>query len=448
MTPPSQPIDGRAGTAEDRASRTRRAPTRRRLIQAAGDVAAGRGHSGLSVAQVIDSAGVSRSTFYEHFVNLEECFLAAIDYFGNRLIERLEAIAPPDLADARPLVEELCEFVNDDPAAARVLFMESLAAGARGMDAREQIQHRIVVLIAVASQAGSDDEEALPAVLETLVGGLFRLFAMRLRRNPGDTGRQLSPVELADWVESYAAVAARSSREPTARLRLKNAQPTETYELKTLPAGKHGLNEAEVELNQRVRVYTALAGLSHSSGYAHTSVAGITSEAQISRNAFYRLFHNKAEAATKGLELMLEQVIGACASAFTSGSSWPDQVWRASQAFASFFATARDYCYLGLVETHVVGDEMVQLIYDRIGAFTLFLEGGYRWRPQAQGLPRISSEAIGATMYEIAFRALREKRRSEWYIESLPQFVLICLAPFMGHEAATEFVFDKSEVPV
>jgi len=395
---------------------------------------------------VIESAGVSRSTFYEHFVDLEECFLAALDGLAIDLIERLEEIEPADPPSVGPLIEALCEFVGGDPAAARVLFMESLAAGAKAMDARERLQHQIAALIAVTSQTDSDNDQAVSAVLENLVGGLFRLFAMRLRRNLVDVASELSPVDLAAWVDSYTAVMTEPDREPAAKLLLRNAQPTETYELKTLPAGRHGLTEAEVGMNRRVRVYTALASLSHEAGYAHTSVSGITADARISRNAFYRLFHNKAEAATKGLELMLEQVIGACASAFTSGSSWPDQVWRASEAFASFFATARDYCYLGLVETHVVGDEMTQLIYDRIGAFALFLEGGYRWRPQAQKLPRVSSEAIGATMYEIAFRALRERRRSEWYMESLPQFIFICLVPFMGHEAATNFVAARSEV--
>lgn len=88
---------------------------------------------------------------------------------------------------------------------------------------------------------------------------------------------------------------------------------------------------------------------------------------------------------------------------------------------------------------------MVRLIYDRMGAFTLFPEEGYRWRPQAEELPRASSEAIGARMYEIAFRGLRERRRADWYSEFLPEFLLICLTPFMGHEAAMSFIAEKSE---
>jgi len=428
----------------DKASRIRRAPTRRRLIQAVTEVAANRGYSDLSVAQVIERAGVSRSTFYEHFADRDECFLAALDHLGLELIERLEAVEPGSRGPG-PLIEALCEHLEDHPAASRVLFMESLAAGAEAMEFRDQLQRRVSVSIVVASQIEPIEEHESPTVLDDLIGGLFRLFAMRLRHDPASGAEALSPAELAVWVESYAAVLNRPSRQPSAALVQKNARPTETYELKTLPASRHRLTEAEVEMNQRVRVFSAIAGLSQDSGYARTSVAEITAEARVSRNAFYRLFRGKSDAANQALELMLEQVIGACASAFTSVSSWAERIWSAAGAFASFFSTAPDYSYLGLVETHSVGDEMIQLIYDRLGAFALFLEEGYRLRPQSEALPRISSEAIGATMYEIAYRALRERRRPEWYTEFLPQFVFICIVPFMGHEAALTFLTERDQ---
>jgi AcrR family transcriptional regulator len=428
----------------DGASRFRRAPTRQRIIQAATEAAATYGYLDLSVAQVTERAGVSRSTFYEHFSGREDCFLAALDFLGGELINRLEAVESADSPGTGPLIEALCQQVGDDPVGSRVLFMESLAAGAESMDFRDRLQHRVAVLIAIASQTGEFDERAVPAALDDLVGGLFRLFAMRLRHDRVDGAGELEPADLAAWVDSYAGALTMPSRQPFANLVQRNARPTETYELKPLPAGRHRLTEAEVEVNQRLRIFSALTSLSYASGFAQTSVAEITPEARVSRNAFYRHFRNKGDAANQALELMLEQVIGACASAFTSAASWPEQVWRASQAFASFFATATDYAYLGLVETHVVGNEMVHLIYDRLGAFTLFLEEGYRWRPQAQTLPRISSEAIGATMYEIAFRALRKRHPPEWYSEFLPQFVFICLAPFMGHDAAMKFLLEQS----
>jgi len=106
---------------------------------------------------------------------------------------------------AGPLIEALCEHLEDHRAASRVLFMESLAAGSEAMEFRDQLQRRVAVLIAVASQAEDADEQETPAILDDLIGGLFRLFAMRLRPDPG-AGGELSPAELASWVESYVGV--------------------------------------------------------------------------------------------------------------------------------------------------------------------------------------------------------------------------------------------------
>lgn len=196
-------------------------------------------------------------------------------------------------------------------------------------------------------------------------------------------------------------------------------------------------------MSRRLRVFAATARLSYETGYSSVTVADITAAAQVSRSAFYRQFRDKAEAATQTTEFKFEQIIGACAEAYSSASQWPDRVWEAARAFAGYFTTCADYAYTGIVEPHAIGDEAIQYVYDRVGAFGLFLEEGYRWRSQVGGLPRVFSEAIGATMFEIGFRALRERRQSDWYAMLLPQFVFICLAPFMTPDGATEFIQAK-----
>ena len=50
---------------------------RERLLEAMAGVVADKGYARVAVADVIDHAGVSRKTFYEHFANKEACFLAA-----------------------------------------------------------------------------------------------------------------------------------------------------------------------------------------------------------------------------------------------------------------------------------------------------------------------------------------------------------------------------------
>jgi hypothetical protein len=85
----------------------------------------------------------------------------------------------------------------------------------------------------------------------------------------------------------------------------------------------------------------------------------------------------------------------------------------------------------------------VGLTYDRLMAFTLFLEEGYHRRPEAERPPRFCSEALAATMLEIFYWVLRERQAGERLVEILPILVYMCLAPFMGPEAAGEFVEKK-----
>ena len=62
-----------------------RAIQRERLIVAMLNAAADLGYLETNVQDVIDRAGVSRPTFYEHFSNKEDCFLAAFDTSAERL---------------------------------------------------------------------------------------------------------------------------------------------------------------------------------------------------------------------------------------------------------------------------------------------------------------------------------------------------------------------------
>lgn len=48
-----------------------------------------RGYSATSVANVIELAGVSRTTFYEHFANKDECFLAAYEVMVYRMLKNV-----------------------------------------------------------------------------------------------------------------------------------------------------------------------------------------------------------------------------------------------------------------------------------------------------------------------------------------------------------------------
>lgn len=90
-----------------------------------------------------------------------------------------------------------------------------------------------------------------------------------------------------------------------------------------------------------------------------------------------------------------------------------------------------------------VGEAAIGHAYDRLSAFSLFLEEGYRYRPEAGELPRTVSEALMATMFEWGFQELWEKGDANSLRKALPQLSFLVLVPFMGGDAASEFVEEK-----
>jgi AcrR family transcriptional regulator len=112
--------------------------SRRDLILAAMiRVVGSKGYKATSVADVIEEAGTSRTTFYKHFEDKHECFLAAYE----RLVERVlgEVVAncdgeQPWLDRMRTGLATIVELFAVDPKLARTAVVEVAAAGA---DARQ-----------------------------------------------------------------------------------------------------------------------------------------------------------------------------------------------------------------------------------------------------------------------------------------------------------------------
>ncbi len=118
---------------------------RERLLAAMLRATAELGYREVSVQDVLERAGVSRPTFYEHFENKEDCFLVAFDAAVTRLRERLEAAAEEgEESDGwrvrlRLCLEELMRFVIEEPDAAMSLIVDARAACPAALARRDDL---------------------------------------------------------------------------------------------------------------------------------------------------------------------------------------------------------------------------------------------------------------------------------------------------------------------
>lgn len=106
---------------------------REAIVEAMIRVAGNKGYLATSVADVVGEARASRATFYKHFVDREDCFLAAFDAAAERVIDEARVGCEGGhgwLGRARAGLAAVVELLATDPELARVAVVEVAAAGA------------------------------------------------------------------------------------------------------------------------------------------------------------------------------------------------------------------------------------------------------------------------------------------------------------------------------
>jgi AcrR family transcriptional regulator len=170
---------------------------RERLLAAMLRATAQLGYRELSVQDVLERAGVSRPTFYEHFENKEDCFLAAFDTATARLRRRLEAAGEEGETwreRLRPALEELLRFVSDDPDAAMSLIVDARAACPPALLRRDELLDHFASCLDTQVRAESPAGEMPSAIAAAgIVGGIEALLYARLNRGETDGIESLLP---------------------------------------------------------------------------------------------------------------------------------------------------------------------------------------------------------------------------------------------------------------
>lgn len=158
------------------------------------EVCAERGASNATVARVVARSGVSRRTFYEHFTDREDCFLAAFDQAIERIAAAVsEAYQKPSKwsEQIRAGLAALLEYLDVDRRVARFAIVETLGAGPKALERHASVLAPVVAAIDEGRGEGKAGNDPPPLTAEGLAGGAFSLIHSRLLREEGG-----SPVEL------------------------------------------------------------------------------------------------------------------------------------------------------------------------------------------------------------------------------------------------------------
>jgi AcrR family transcriptional regulator len=171
---------------------------RERLIAAMLRAASELGYREANVQDVIERAGVSRPTFYEHFSNKEACFLAAFDVTAERLRDRVSQAGRQGGDSLRDRLrfglETLLHFVATEPDAASTLIVEARAASVEAVMRRDDLLDYFAGCIdAQVRELLPDAPSHSPVTAAGIVGGVEALLYARLNKSETDDLDSLLP---------------------------------------------------------------------------------------------------------------------------------------------------------------------------------------------------------------------------------------------------------------
>jgi AcrR family transcriptional regulator len=256
---------------------------RRRLLAAAAEAIAEVGASKLTVADVIRRARVSRKTFYEIFTGCEDCLLRTLEVAiaEAALVARGAYLGQRSWQDKiRAAVAQLLAFFEENPDRARLILVESCAAGEAALERRAEVLRQLAAVIHTGSRPNARFRVSSPLIAEGVVGGVVAVVQTRVQRQPTAPLLDLSAQLMSIIVLPYLGPAA-------ARRELRRAEPKRRRgvgspcEAQVRPDPIAGLN---MRLTYRtVQVLRSIRDSPGASNRAIAEVCGIGDQGQISK---------------------------------------------------------------------------------------------------------------------------------------------------------------------
>jgi AcrR family transcriptional regulator len=385
---------------------------RERLFAAMVAVVAEKGYEATRVADLLELSGVSRSAFYEHFRDKEECLLGALGDFVAPAIRSLVGVEedqPPTEERVREAFESLVRLIVEQASAARLCFVEIYAAGPRAIEEIDRTTDAFQAFVAETVQRMPGREALPPELVQALMGGLRKVIHTRLYRGEEEELVELVP-QMWDWALAYSP--------PPEPLRRPRSRPPDS-------SGRGAYDPAE-------RILRALASVVAEKGYPAMTVGDVAARASISLSTFYAHFADKEDAMLAAVDSGSAQMLATTLPAFRRAVDWPHAVHGAFAAMFAFCAAEPEYTRLGAVDVYAAGKRALEQRDQVMQGMEALLVPGYQQKPDASP---IAAEAIGGAIYATIYDQVK-RAGAESMQEIGPLATYVTLAPFIGAEEA------------
>ena len=363
------------------------------------------------------------------FTSKEDCFVSTLETIVAATTQRVSAAhrQPGDLREK--LVAALgafMEVVVEEPAAATLATVESLALGVAGVPHRDRALASFEMMIRQSFERAQEKREVPDTTIRAIAAGIRGVTYRRLRT--GSQAELPGLVEpLVDWAMGYQSREAEAV-ERAARQAEKPAEPgPPPKELEWTEPPNSARSKAE--LSQRERIVRATAQVVAEKGYAALSIPGITGVAGVSNQTFYEHFSNKREPFLAAFEASAFAGLAAATAAYETAGDRPEAVGAGIRAMVEHVAGNELFARITFFELQTAGPialDRADMMMDR---FMDFLRPenaakGLGTPPPEPILQAIGSGIWGAIQHELA------KGRSRRLPGLAPELTRIALMPF------------------
>jgi AcrR family transcriptional regulator len=393
-----------------------------RLLAAMVACVAEHGYERTTVGDVVELSGVSRTAFYRHFANKEDCFVAAVDgtlEFATAAIG--ETYRGAGSWDGR-LVGAFSTYVSEilaQPAAARICLVDAFVAGPAAIERANRGGTQFEEMIRQSFEQSPFHAGLPPLVVRGIVGGVRKVMATRLR-----LGQEAKIAELAPGLGAWAL----SYRTPSTEIR----RPR----VRAVPDAPTRLDEHD----QVERIFAALAAVVREKGYLATTLDDVAERSAISFSTFYNHFGTKEDALLAAYDAGIAKTYAAALPPYQRAGDWPHAVRAGLEGLLTHLARDADWACLGAVEVLAAGPRGMERRDDAIAMFGELLKPGFELEP---GMPEVASEAIGGAIFELVYDHVRD-RGADRLLELLPIVTFVALAPFVGSDEAAAVANERA----
>jgi AcrR family transcriptional regulator len=195
--------------------------------------------------------------------------------------------------------------------------------------------------------------------------------------------------------------------------------------------------------SQHERILAATARAIAARGYEATTVQDICEEASISQEVFREHFKDTQTAAVAALEAAVDQMMEELRETFKAARSWPEAIWDTTAVTLECMVSEPTFAQLGLVGMLLAGEPGLDLLTSLMDMFAMFLKPGYELAPELESSHRLTDEAVANAVFGMLHKHI-VREGPQTIPTLLPEMVRTILTPFLGAQAAEEFVAQRS----